>query len=294
MATQPFMTLSTQTNAFKCKRILEVACGGGYQSLMLAKTMLQKGGALVIGDISSKMMELVQSKFDDKELSSGYTDVAGNKYHITTEPLLPLGDHTFDIEEEIKKHTENESDRIVFGSQANNESLPFKDESFDCYIANLSLQLVDNHLNQLKEALRVCKSGSKFGFSVWGREGHNNNYGILEGLLDKYGVGPKEKPARTNHHLGQDPAGMKKQMTELGFSNIKIWYEPMNIPYKDFEDYYQTFFEFPNSVIALSKLNEDQRCQIKQDAKELFDNLMGENVLDPVCFEIMIIIAEKK
>ena len=39
------------------------------------------------------------------------------------------------------------SEKAVLGAIANNESLPFKNETFDCYLANLSLMLVDNHIN---------------------------------------------------------------------------------------------------------------------------------------------------
>src|SRR5690606_35859840 len=103
------------------------------------------GSILVATDFSGSMMEMVKDKFNDSE--NGYSSIAGNKHFIRTDDLLPLGEHTFDIEAEAKKYIENDSDRLVFGCKANNEFLPFKDESFDCYIANLSLMLVDNHIN---------------------------------------------------------------------------------------------------------------------------------------------------
>lgn len=49
----------------------------------------------------------------------------------------------------------DETKRLVVGAVANNECLPFEDGTFDCYLANLSLMLVDNYKNQLSEALRV-------------------------------------------------------------------------------------------------------------------------------------------
>ncbi len=68
-----------------------------------------------------------------------------------------------------------EKDRFILGAVANNESLPFIDGSFDCYIANLSLMLVDNYKNQLSEALRVTQPGATFGFSIIGRKENNVN-----------------------------------------------------------------------------------------------------------------------
>ncbi len=98
-------------------------------------------------------MVKTKAKYEPEE--SFYSSICGNKVLIRTDDVAPLGEHSFDLEEEIKKHTESPEDRFVFGCKANNESLPFKDETFDCYLANLSLMLVDNHTNQLKEALRV-------------------------------------------------------------------------------------------------------------------------------------------
>jgi len=64
----------------------------------------------------------------------------------------------------------NSNKRLVISRLANNESLPFKNETFDCYISCLSLMLVDNHTNMLREALRVTQRGAPLAFSVWGRK----------------------------------------------------------------------------------------------------------------------------
>ena len=62
------------------------------------------------------------------------------------------------------------SKKFLHYSVGNNEQLAFKDASFDAYVANLSLMLVDNPVNQIKEARRVLKSGSKAAFTIWGRK----------------------------------------------------------------------------------------------------------------------------
>jgi len=73
----------------------------------------------------------------------------------------------FDIEKVIGPNMEEQ--KFLHFSVGNNENLSFKDDSFDCYIANLSLMLVDNPLNQLSEAKRVLKSGGRAAFTIWGR-----------------------------------------------------------------------------------------------------------------------------
>lgn len=51
----------------------------------------------------------------------------------------------------------------------------------------------------------MTKSGSTLAFTVWGRKEHNNNFGIMGEVYEMNGLGPKEKPAKTNHHLGVNP-----------------------------------------------------------------------------------------
>ena len=87
---------------------------------------------------------------------------------------------------------------------ANNESLPFKHETFDCYLASLSLMLVDNHLNMLREAFRVCKPGASLGFTIWGRKECNQNFEILDVVFEKHGLKPKVTPAKTAYDLGKN------------------------------------------------------------------------------------------
>ena len=206
------MTLVVNTRASEAKRILEVGCGSGMHTMFFAKTLLKKGGAIVCTDLSERMMFKCREKFEDKDFSSGFSDVKGNSFEIRDEEVLPFDNHSFDLEEEVIKRHLNVLDlegKLVFGCKANNESLPFKDETFDCYIANLSLQIVEGHKNMLSEALRVVKPGSILGFTVWGRRENFVNFQILEEILEKYGGGPKEPPKRTNYDRGANPELLK-------------------------------------------------------------------------------------
>eukprot|EP00347_Sterkiella_histriomuscorum_P001934 403370107 len=293
VATQPFITLCTQVHLEDSKRILEVACGGGHHSILLASHYLKRGSALVSCDFSKQMMEMTQAKFQDKEVSGSYTYVPGNKFKIVADEVVPFGDHSFDIEEQLRENGVTENERFVFGCQANNESLPFKDQSFDCYISNLSLMLVDNHMNQLREAFRVTQSGSYLAFTVWGRKEHCNNFSILGEVYENNDLGPKEKPAKTNWHLGQDQQKLKSELESVGFDNIHMWYQPMNFPYRTFEEFYESIFQQPTSAATLATLDEAGKNKIKEDARKLFDERMGKNVLDPESFEVMIVVCQR-
>ena len=57
---------------------------------------------------------------------------------------------------------------MVYSCVANNEFLPFKDNYFQSYIANLSLMLVGNYKNMLREAYRVIALNGAACFTIWG------------------------------------------------------------------------------------------------------------------------------
>jgi ubiquinone/menaquinone biosynthesis C-methylase UbiE len=124
--------------------------------------MLKKGGALICTDISDQMITKLHDRFKKSEFGL----VPGNKTMIKAEELGSSEDRSI----EVPKISAGE--RLVIAGVANNEALPFKEGQFDCYLANLSLMLVDNYKNMLAEALRVTQSGATFGFTVYGREGN--------------------------------------------------------------------------------------------------------------------------
>jgi ubiquinone/menaquinone biosynthesis C-methylase UbiE len=109
---------------------------------------------LVSTDFSSEMIKIFEGKFADP--NSDFSWIPGNIYDVKPEEILPLGEQTFDLQAYLIEKKFEESQRMVIGRCANNECLPFMSDTFDCYLGCLSLMLVDNHTNMLKEALRVC------------------------------------------------------------------------------------------------------------------------------------------
>ena len=67
--------------------------------------------------------------------------------------------------------------------QADNEELPFKEESFEAYVANFSLMIVPNHVKMLEEALRVLRPNLVAAFSVWGRKENSPYFSIIQDTL---------------------------------------------------------------------------------------------------------------
>lgn len=83
---------------------------------------------------------------------SDYSQVEGNKFvsekEIDYTQIESDGKklkNTCNLDQIIKAHEPFR--KLVYGCQANNEMLPFANESFGGYVASLSLQLVDNYKN---------------------------------------------------------------------------------------------------------------------------------------------------
>lgn len=229
---QQYVTLATHTEASNAKRILELAIGTGTHTLFLAKTLLKRGATLVCTEISQKMLELAKSKFEDEEFAS----FKHNRVSFTFDESYLSGSPKISIEN--LRDGLDEKDRFVFGCIANNEVLPFPDSHFDCYIAPLSLQLVHSYSAMLAEAYRVTSAGGKVGFSVWGRREHIQMYPLLERVLERHGLGPATKPTKTNYDICLNREEVRKLMTEMGFTNIKMWFQPVNYIFDSFEDFY--------------------------------------------------------
>jgi len=47
-------------------------------------------------------------------------------------------------------------------------------------------------------------------FTVWGRKENTWIFYIPELVLEKHGLGPKEKPVKSNFDLGHNPDGLRK------------------------------------------------------------------------------------
>lgn len=134
------------------------------------------------------MLKLMNDKFADPD--ADYNVIPGNKAVIKDTELKPLGEKSFEVEAFLKEQGIGEKDRLVLGAVANNESLPFADGQFDCYLGNLSLMLVDNYKNMLSECLRVCQKGATVGFTVWGRKENCRNMTLINEVFAKHGVLP--------------------------------------------------------------------------------------------------------
>lgn len=121
------------TNSHKSERTLEVGAGGGLNSILFASSMQKKGSVLFTCDLSDNMVEIARR---DLKNSSFGKDSSNKVVDLEVTELINPNNVTPETTE-----------KIVATFVANNEKLPIVSDSFDSYVSNLSLMLVDNHEN---------------------------------------------------------------------------------------------------------------------------------------------------
>ena len=115
--------------------------------------------------------------------------------------------------------------------QADACRLPFRSNSFDLLVSNLSYQWVDNLTQAFKEAHRVLNGGSKLLTTMFGYNTFKEMFISLENCVSQDYKG-KELPIKRlyNHH--QVALALKNS----GFTNIKIKCEQVKIRFDDLFD----------------------------------------------------------
>ena len=144
-----------------------MACGPGLHAETLAKSFLRgEGSTLVSCDFSKGMVEQMKRRFE----GSDYGQKCGNKFVMDTETDYAnlQSDQRVDLDSIIAQS--KPFDKLVYGCLADNMKLPFADNSFEAYISNLSLMIVQHRERMISEAFRVLKPGARACISTWGRE----------------------------------------------------------------------------------------------------------------------------
>jgi SAM-dependent methyltransferase len=94
-----------------------------------------------------------------------------------------------------------------------------KDDSVDCCISNLTLQIVSDPKKMLAECFRVTKPGGKCIFSVWGNEEDSQNVTIWNKMCEKFDI---EQDPRSNFYLN-DRCRTIKMLEDAGFTHVLAW-----------------------------------------------------------------------
>jgi ubiquinone/menaquinone biosynthesis C-methylase UbiE len=228
------VTCAVMANMPLCKRVIEVACGPGVHSKILATSFLNRdGGVQVSCDYSGGMVKKLKETF---EQDGDYTLAPGNKFLMDSE--TDYNEFVEGSTSELKNKCDLDKivgeqgtfNKFVYGCQANNEVLPFPSDYFEAYLAPLSLMLVNSHKNMISEAYRVTKSGSRSVFTIWGNEEKSLMFTLAKVIVRRYVPDYEANHISSNFDLWRDKgAQLKIDLESAGFVSIKMWEQPMNV-----------------------------------------------------------------
>ena len=171
--------------------------------------------------------------------------------------------------------------------RANAESLPYKDNSFDVYVANGLLEVADNPDWVVHEAFRTLKSGGRAGFSLYGRMGICNVLRIYKTIGNSLNL---EKGTFSAKFELSEPEKVKALLRGAGFERFLTFYEQYHYPELTVPELFKNYWDNP-------VLHEEARStgKLKQLERVITEELS--NIIDgkgqPLIFESLIIIAHK-
>jgi ubiquinone/menaquinone biosynthesis C-methylase UbiE len=227
---QSTITCCAMTNSSQADAILEVGAGPGLHCEFIAKSYLKPGAILVSCDLSTEMIKCMESRF----ATSDFLQYKDASVHFDAETDYPA-DST------LKWNGDRPQGRHVFGCRADNQRLPFPDQYFSAYVSNLSMMIVGDYRQQISEAFRVLKPGSRACFSVWGRQENCLQFQITSMACERLGRPAPEGPPRTNFHLNEKKEEVCAEFLKAGFKDLKMWYQPSNWLYRNGEEFVKAF-----------------------------------------------------
>lgn len=156
---------------------------------------------------------------------------------------------------------------------ANNEDLPFEEESFSHYVSNLSLHIVPNPAKMLAEAFRVLKPSGQIAVSVIG-EGSSffQLWMMASALVSRTQINPDDK---TYMHLAE-PAKAIQAIQSVGFTQILHFSETFHFTFKEPREAAEWICTMP-SVAAL-ETNDPEHCrEVKAAMLREIETIMNES-----------------
>ena len=171
---------------------------------------------------------------------------------------------------------------------ANNEKLPFASEEFNSYTANLSLQLVDNHMNQLREAYRVLGKDGIAGFTVWGKRESSTVFTFISKALAQAGI-ELPNPPLDSFHLGEDKQKLVEDAKKVGFKKAVTYYVTHYANYRDGEEAFEKLRNAP----VFEHVPAEKMGLVKEKYIALFEEFQKENGGLAVNFDSLYLIAYK-
>ena len=122
------------------------------------------------------------------------------------------------------------------------------------------------------ESYRVLRNGGSVCYTVWGQPKNTIQFTILSDVLKKM-IPDYQSPTNGMFNCYLDfGEGVKKEMEEVGFKNVRVWEQPINVLYKDGEEFVKVFlYNQIKGFAAQNGFDEQKTNEIKQACIDLYN-----------------------
>ncbi|OMJ68282.1 hypothetical protein SteCoe_34307 [Stentor coeruleus] len=182
--------------------------------------------------------------------------------------------------------------KAIYGDKAdirrsNAESLPFKPNQFDAYVANGLLEIADNPDWVIAEAFRTLKSGGHAAFSLYGRMGICNVLRIYKRIANSLRL---ERGTFSAKFELSEPEKVKAMVKNAGFGQCLSFYEQYHYPQLTVDELISIFLDNPLLQEEAKTLGKTK--QLESVIREELFNII-EVKEEPLIFESLVIVAAK-
>jgi len=150
--------------------------------------------------------------------------------------------------------------------EANAESLPFSDSSFDRVTCRFGAMFFPDLQKALRESLRVLRPGGRLSFAVWGKR-EQPFFSLTHGVLARFVEIPKPDPDAPDVSRFAERGRLQGELETAGFQNVKENFLIVPARWNGSLDlYFQQFSEV--SVMArplLAQLSPARRGDVRDD-----------------------------
>jgi ubiquinone/menaquinone biosynthesis C-methylase UbiE len=254
-----------------------------------------KYGALIFESMASPLLKRINLKPGHKVL-----DVAcgiGIPSLSAAEIVAPNGsvigiDLAPGMIEIARSRAANRGLKNVEFQEADAESLPFEDRSFDAVLCHLGLIHFTDRGKALKEMWRVLKPIGDLAISVWSTPDRTRVIGIVSKCVAELWPAAVVPGAPAWFDSGQEGA-LEKILMDTGFKDIKTNRFDFPLEVKDSEDYWRTNLGVSGRLqMLLKSVPQDVAQKIEDRAKAEAEKYRVGEILRIPC-EVVIGWAEK-
>ena len=164
--------------------------------------------------------------------------------------------------------------------QANAESLPFPDRTFDRVTCRFGAMFFADAVGAMRECLRVLLPNGRAAFAVWGAP-EQPFFGMTVGVLRRYVVLPKPEPGAPHVFRFAEPGSLAAVMREAGFrpvreERLRIACERTGTPETFWQEFREVAAPFRPLIEALAP---DRRAELDVEVLDTMRRYMQDDRL---------------